>query len=310
MIWECNIDNYIHSQLKEHQAVTGGIFYCRVSAEMKSCGSLETLYRFDSDVLRNRQQKHTANPLSFITKSNQLTKDRKMTNNNESILINNIERFYREVVIHQKHTIDKLNSQNSVSIKNTEYATLFADFGGSTELVDNYDLEFSTWLLKSYLTCVSFFIHQNGGEIIAFEGDGLMGIFSGSDKESNAVQCSFNIQWAVTNIIQPKIDFYFPEFKYNMHQVVGIDSSELTPLKTEIWEHYDLLWIGRSSNYSANLTRINNHNYSTYITENVYSNLPKELQRDGGDLIWEQLHENVLNIKVYRTNRIEYKPTT
>ena len=42
------------------QLVTCGIFYCRDSAEINGCGSLQTLSWFDSDVLRNRQQKHTA----------------------------------------------------------------------------------------------------------------------------------------------------------------------------------------------------------------------------------------------------------
>jgi hypothetical protein len=45
---------------KEGQLVTCGIFYCRDSAEINGCGSLQTSSWLDSDVLRNRQQKHTA----------------------------------------------------------------------------------------------------------------------------------------------------------------------------------------------------------------------------------------------------------
>ena len=45
---------------KEGQLVTCGIFYCRDSAKMEGCGSLQTSSWLDSDVLRNRQQKHTA----------------------------------------------------------------------------------------------------------------------------------------------------------------------------------------------------------------------------------------------------------
>ena len=44
-----------------NETVTRGIFYCRDSAKMKGCGSLQTSSWFDSEVLRNRQQKHTAN---------------------------------------------------------------------------------------------------------------------------------------------------------------------------------------------------------------------------------------------------------
>ncbi len=48
------------SEDKNGQHVTGGIFYCRVSAEINGYGSLQTSSWLDSDVLRNRQQKHTA----------------------------------------------------------------------------------------------------------------------------------------------------------------------------------------------------------------------------------------------------------
>jgi len=45
---------------KNGQLVTSGIFYCRDNAKMQGCGSLQTSLWLDSDVLRNRQQKHTA----------------------------------------------------------------------------------------------------------------------------------------------------------------------------------------------------------------------------------------------------------
>jgi len=53
--------------LMNAQPITGGIFYCRDSAKMKSSTSLENLYRIESEVLRNRQQKHTAKPLKDET---------------------------------------------------------------------------------------------------------------------------------------------------------------------------------------------------------------------------------------------------
>ena len=41
---------------KKGQLVTCGIFYCRDSAEINGCGSLQTSSQVDSDVLRSRQQ--------------------------------------------------------------------------------------------------------------------------------------------------------------------------------------------------------------------------------------------------------------
>ena len=57
-------DNGLQDWKTEHQLPTCGIFYCRDSAEINVCGSLQTSSWLDSDVLRNRQQKHTANPLA------------------------------------------------------------------------------------------------------------------------------------------------------------------------------------------------------------------------------------------------------
>ncbi len=37
------------------------MFYCRDSAEINDCSLIQTSSRLDSDLLRNRQQKHTAN---------------------------------------------------------------------------------------------------------------------------------------------------------------------------------------------------------------------------------------------------------
>ena len=50
----------INSGMKTTEMLTYAIFYCRDSAEINGCGSLQTSSWFDSDVLRNRQQKHTA----------------------------------------------------------------------------------------------------------------------------------------------------------------------------------------------------------------------------------------------------------
>jgi len=52
--------NETNSGMKTNETPTCGIFYCRDSAEINGCGSLQTSSRLDSDVLRNRQQKHTA----------------------------------------------------------------------------------------------------------------------------------------------------------------------------------------------------------------------------------------------------------
>ena len=61
--------------MKKYDTLTCGIFYCRESAEINGCGSLQTSSRVDSDVLRNRQQKHTAKTLCASVKDNDPTEN-------------------------------------------------------------------------------------------------------------------------------------------------------------------------------------------------------------------------------------------
>jgi len=56
------------------ETLTGGIFYCRDSAEMKGCSSHQTSSWLGSDVLRNRQQKHTAKTLPARLKKEKTNK--------------------------------------------------------------------------------------------------------------------------------------------------------------------------------------------------------------------------------------------
>ncbi len=55
--------------LNEKRHITGGIFYCRDSAKIKRSSNDETSYQLDNDVLRNRQQKHTAKPSDCLKTS-------------------------------------------------------------------------------------------------------------------------------------------------------------------------------------------------------------------------------------------------
>lgn len=227
------------------------------------------------------------------------------TNKTELKLIEIINQIFEETNKEQTR-VNYINNDhlNFDGIINVECACLFTDFGGSTILVDKYDHKFSSWLLKSYLKCASTVIRQSGGVISAFEGDGLMVLFMGDSKESDAVRCAFKIQWTVVNIIQPMIDRLFPEKKYRMEQVVGIDSSELSAIKTQVWDHYDILWVGRSANYSAFLTQYNHDNYSTYITSDVYSKLPKELLTSNSVNSWNLMEERINEIELYRSSKM------
>lgn len=171
---------------------------------------------------------------------------------------------------------------------------MFADLAGLTYLVDNYSYTFSSWMIRTYLLCVSEVVNATDGVITAFEGDGVMVVFTGESKEEKAVECALRVDWTIKNLLQGVLNKKFPDIDYKISHVVGIDSSTLVPLKTSVWEHYDIFWMGRAANYAANLTRVNYKNYSVLITCTVYAKLNNK------SVDWDQIPfaENLDQVKL------------
>lgn len=163
---------------------------------------------------------------------------------------------------------DFTSNNHSIALDGT---VLFADFGGSSLLVEQYPKEFAIWLLRAYLYCATLSVKHFGGSVTAFEGDGIMALFAGPNMEDRAVRCALGIQWLVENAIRSAQATLFPAIAYEMRQVVGIDSSPLCAVRTGVWHEYDILWVGVAANVAANLTRIQDPKFSTHITETVHS---------------------------------------
>lgn len=82
---------------------------------------------------------------------------------------------------------------------------LYADLADSTDLVDTYPDYFAAEVYKAYLTCALRVINKNGGEITAFDGDRVMAVFIGDRKNTRAATTALQINWAVQNILNPKL---------------------------------------------------------------------------------------------------------
>ena len=80
---------------------------------------------------------------------------------------------------------------NSNHAKDLETATvLYADLNGSTKMVDQHDWTFSAEVYKNFLRCAADIIRAEGGVITAYDGDRIMGIFTGETKNTTAVRCA------------------------------------------------------------------------------------------------------------------------
>lgn len=179
---------------------------------------------------------------------------------------------------------------------------LYADLADSTKLVDTYPAEFAAEVYGTFLNSSSRIIRAHGGTITAFDGDRVMAIYVGADKEIKAVRTALRINKAVSQIIRPTLRSVYPKVAYELGHTVGVDSSRLLAVKDGIRGANDMIWVGKAANHAAKLCALP-HQYSTRITAAVYGKLDQGLRVTiTGEAVWEPVTwTDMDNAQIYRT---------
>ena len=182
---------------------------------------------------------------------------------------------------------------------------LYADLDASTNLVDSYPPGFAAKIYKAYLSCAAKIIRSERGEITAYDGDRIMAVYIGDEKDVSAARSGLKINYAVTEIINPILKQCYPQSNYLVRQVVGIDTSELFVTSIGIRGSNDLVWVGRAANYAAKLCSLSS-DYPSRITEAVYNQLPESLKyTNDKKTVWQPATWNNMNgMRIYRSTCI------
>ena len=146
---------------------------------------------------------------------------------------------------------------------------LYADLDDSTDLVDKMKPEFAAEIYKSFLACAARIIRAEGASITGYDGDRIMAVFIGDEKNSAAARTGLKINYAVLKIINPVVKSQYPNARYEVQHHVGVDACELFVARTGIRGANDLVWVGRAANYAAKLSARSGP--ATQITSDVYN---------------------------------------
>jgi class 3 adenylate cyclase len=203
---------------------------------------------------------------------------------------------------------DKVPEPENVKLGNDavllDGTVLYADLADSTVMVNSKPNWFAAEVYKSYLVSACRVIRANGGEITAFDGDRVMAVYIGNTKNTSAAKTALQISYVVSQIINPKIAAKYPDQRYQIRHVVGVDTSKLFVARTGIRGSNDLVWVGRAANYAAKLSSINEPGYSSYITHDVFKKL-MDIAKYGGsekELMWEARNFEKQGISIHRSN--------
>ncbi|OAJ60779.1 adenylate/guanylate cyclase [Paraburkholderia ginsengiterrae] len=177
---------------------------------------------------------------------------------------------------------------------------LYADLSDSTVLVDRWNAWFAADIYKVFLHCAAKIIRESGGAITAYDGDRVMAVFIGDNKENRAVRAAMKLNFAVSDVIRPAKAAKWPADSYVLKHVVGIDASPLFVARTGIRGANDLVWVGPAANHAAKLAA-SPDTHQTYITPAVFGQLDIGLRAVNGVAVWETWQSNSLNYQVFRS---------
>ena len=221
-------------------------------------------------------------------------------------LSDDLQKFVKDIFANQWRTRDGavIPDDTSVALSNDGVSitatVLYADLSDSTALVDNCSPEFAAEIYKSYLHCAAKILRSENGTITAYDGDRVMAVFIGDNKNTSAARAALRISWAVDHVINPAIEKQYGQNVYRVGQVVGIDTGKLLVAKTGIRNANDLVWVGTPANHAAKLCALSN--YHTLITEDVYNRLHSSARFAGNANMWTRMSWSKMERVIYGSN--------
>lgn len=165
---------------------------------------------------------------------------------------------------------------------------LYADLAGSSKMAESLLKETTAKIMRAYINTASRILREFGGEIRSFDGDRVMAIFMGVDKETKAARAALAINWAVIYVLRPAIEKNWADGKKfcDISHGIGIDTGEALIVRGGVRNNNDLISIGRAPNKAAKLSEIRD-SYQLTMTSDVFEAMSDEVKTlDNGKKYW------------------------
>lgn len=197
--------------------------------------------------------------------------------------------------------------------KEIDLAMLFIDIQESTKITGGFRRTTAAKMYKSFLWGVAKIARNNDGELRSFNGDGVLVVFYGESKRTNAVKAALQLAWFCKKILKPKLQKYFDnnnelqDLEFGVG--IGVDVGKVLVVRGGIRgeNNNDLVWVGNPTNYAVKLAALSKDGYTTYISKRVYDFMNKSSKFGGKEdkNMWEERVWTVNNKEtIYRSNWI------
>lgn len=193
---------------------------------------------------------------------------------------------------------------------------LYTDMLNSSGLAAIADKEAAAQTFRAFLNVSTKIIRNLEGHIRSFDGDRVMGIFTGPDKEDRAVKSAMRIKWAVNTIVTPALHKEIPALKnasWTLQQSSGIATGEALLARAGFRGSDDMISIGEAPNLAAKLSDIRGPEieagYVTRIGKGTYNHLSESHKLSKGNNMWQGTYSLSMGEGNYPYYRSRYQWT-
>ncbi|MBB3676224.1 adenylate/guanylate cyclase domain-containing protein [Modestobacter versicolor] len=149
---------------------------------------------------------------------------------------------------------------------------LYADLADSSGLAQKVDPLDAARVMRAYVNIAVKIIRRGDGHIRSFDGDRVMGIFVGDNKETRAGRAALALNHYV-NVMSAWVPDKLPSVKaagWQLKHGVGIDTGKALIIRAGIRNNADIVSIGRAPNVAAKLSDIRD-GHALHATEEAYT---------------------------------------
>ena len=188
--------------------------------------------------------------------------------------------------------------------KELEMAMFFIDIHESTKMVDGFRRQTAAKMYKAFLKGVVRIVDAKGGQVLSFNGDGVLAGFSGKRKINNAVEAALGLSWFIEQTLRPKMQEYFDRNTELNDMVLdyglGIEVGDVLIVRAGIRgeDNNDLVWVSNATNLSVKLAELGIWPHNLLISADVYGKLldhNKVSATHGYAPLWEERTWNGLD---------------
>ena len=186
-----------------------------------------------------------------------------------------------------------------------QLVALFVDIRRSTQIVNAIGCEPAARMYKAYLRGITKIIRGRGGDILSFNGDGVVAGFVGDNSATAAVLSALNIDWFCHTVLKPKVDGLLePVSQLRFEYGIGVDRGKVIVVRGGVRgdDNSDLVWAGNPVNYAVKLSSLTAFPHTIHVSEAIMKRMHSAVfWTRAGETMWGVWYWQEKQVWVWRT---------